>query len=62
MASNTNVAYTAIRNWQRIAIQWFFYYRMFKYSLCKKINFSTFSVSIDDFLRDTLFCATAYLK
>ena len=29
--------------------------------LCaKKINFSTFSVSIDDFLRDTLFCATAY--
>ena len=25
------------------------YYRMFKYSLCKKISYATFGVSIDDF-------------
>ena len=36
------------------------YYRMFKYSLGKKISFATFGVSIDDFLRDTLVWATAY--
>ena len=38
------------------------YLRMIKYYLCKKISFATFGVSIDDFLRDTLVWATAYIS
>ena len=57
-ASHTNVAYTAIRNELLYSgfvlpdVQIFF---------VQKISFATFGVSIDDFLRDTLVWATAYV-
>ena len=47
-ASHTNVAYTVVRNSQRIAIQWFVLPNV-QIFFVQKISFTTFGVSIDDF-------------